>query len=57
MTQSAGCLFKALVERSIVGCDDATDRRERIEIARDTGIFTDEEAAAWLKMLGLEVAA
>jgi hypothetical protein len=57
MAKPAGSLFKALIERAIIGCDDPAERRERVEIARDTGIFTDEEAAAWRKLLGLEAAA
>jgi hypothetical protein len=55
--QPAGSLFKALIERAIVGCDDPSERRERVEIAREEGVFSPVEAAEWLGALGLEVAA
>lgn len=49
-------LFKQLVERAIVGCDDPVKRKERILIARETGVFTDAEAHDWIQLLGLEAA-
>ena len=54
--QPIGGIFKAMVERAIVGCDDPVQRKERILTARATGVFTDAEAHDWIKILGLEAA-
>lgn len=56
MPQPIGNLFKAIVERAIVGCDDPVQRKERILIARETGVFTEREAQDWIQLLGLEAA-
>lgn len=48
--------FKAIVERAIVGCDDPAQRKERILIARETGVFSEQEAHDWIQLLGLEAA-
>ena len=52
----AAALFKKVVERAIVNCDDPAERRERVMIAREAGIFTDEEAGDWLALLDARAA-
>jgi hypothetical protein len=54
--QPIGSIFKQMVERAIVGCDDPVARKERILIARETGIFTDAEAADWIQLFDLRAA-
>lgn len=54
--QPIGSAFKAVVERAIAGCEDPAERKLRIMIARHEGLFSEQEAADWLKLLGLEAA-
>ena len=49
-------LFKALIERAITSCDDPNERKERVLIARDTGVFSEADAAAWLARLDARTA-
>lgn len=44
-------LAKIVVERAIMGCADLADRKERIMIAREEGIFTDREAQDWIAII------
>lgn len=54
--QPVGGLFKGIVERAIVNCADPAERKRRILIARETGVFSESEAIDWLRLLGLEAA-
>lgn len=53
---SIGSLAKAVVERAIANCGDPAERKERIMIARQEGIFSDDEATDWLRVYGLAAA-
>ena len=39
-----GSLAREIVIRAIINCPDPSDRKERVLIARERGLLTDEEA-------------
>lgn len=49
-----GELAKAMVERAIAGAPDAATRKERVLIARETGVLTDQEASDWIAILEVQ---
>lgn len=49
-------LAKIVVERAIMGCGDLDQRKERIMVAREEGIFTDREADDWLAIIEAKAA-
>ena len=49
-------LAQGIVVRAIEQCDDPAERKERIMIAREHGVITQQEAADWLAILELRAA-
>lgn len=52
---SLGTLAREIVVRCIVECDDASERKARIMIAREAGLI-DDDATALLRVYELEAA-
>ena len=53
--ETIGSVAKQLVELAIMQ-GTPSERKERILIAREEGVFTDQEAADWLRILDVEAA-
>lgn len=54
--QPISSLAKIVVERAIMGSADLDERKERIMVARQEGIFTDQEAADWIAIIEAKAA-
>ena len=46
-----GSLARNIVARAIIASDDPAERKERVLIAREEGLFTDQEVADWLRII------
>jgi hypothetical protein len=51
-----GSFAKAIVENCIANCDDPTEKKRRVLLARDNGILSDQEAEDWLRILEVQAA-
>lgn len=51
-----GSLARDLVLHCIECCEDPAERKERIMIAREQGVLTEQEATDWLAILELQAA-
>lgn len=51
-----GSFVKTIVENCIANCDDPTEKKRRVLLARDNDIISDSEAEDWLRILDVQAA-